>query len=56
MSVEKIKMDKIIVQTEENTVTVFLEVDPDIQGSGDSLIEAIGMMVFDYPWYFHVTL
>ncbi len=49
-------MDRIIVETHENTVTVYLETNPDIQGSGDSFIEAIGMMVFDHPWYFHVAL
>jgi len=49
-------MDKIIVKTHENHVTVFLEIDPDISGSGDSLFEAIGTMVFDYSWYFNVKL
>lgn len=45
-----------MVRTNESTVTVFLETDPNITGSGESLIEAIGMMVFDFPWYFNVTL
>jgi len=49
-------MDKIIVRINKNHVTVFLETNPEIAGVGDSLFEAIGKMVFEYPWYFHVAL
>lgn len=49
-------MDKIIVKTHENHVTVSIESTPHVSGAGDSLIEALGMMVFNWPEYFSVKI
>lgn len=50
------KMDKIIFRTDTNVVTAFMEMKSDVCGCGDSLISAIGRMVWEHPDYFLVYI
>lgn len=47
-------MDKIIFRTDGYGVSVFMEADSDVRGSGDSLILAIGRMVRLHLDYFGI--